>query len=226
MHIERKIAALALAVLAITASVAVAQVAPQRRGGGGTSSQGTAAAPGAFDALQPTYMQQVLFDLISWKQMLAHEKLGGSDPRNYNSLSATVKDARMEVIRACNLYHRSTLTTSQQETYDRTILDPKGHPLPAKWENMRLKGTLVSALLKAPPEQQNQAAQVLSTFRDRNIKIWGTGHKNGGYAKHLTMLEKEFRAILNKQQAAEFDQLWTSYQREVNAAIRAGTVNP
>jgi hypothetical protein len=224
MHIERKLAAIALGILAVTTAIAVVQVSPARRGSG--TSQGIAAAPGVFGPLKQSSMQEVLGDLITWKQMLAHEKLGGSDPRNWHALPSHVKDARMEVIRACNLYHRATLTSEQQETYDRTILDPKGHPLPEKWEKMRLKGTLVTALLKATPQQQDEAGKVLQTFRDRNHKIWGHGNKDGGYARNLVLLEKEFVALLDKDQKIEFHRLWASYQQEVNAAIRAGSASP
>jgi hypothetical protein len=164
-------------------------------------------------------------DLISWKQSLAHDKLGGSS-LNWNTFSPEIKDARMEVIRACNLYHRATLTAEQQATYDRTILDPKGHPLPAKWEAMRLKGTLVKALLVSTPEQQKQATTVLNRFRDRNHQIWGHGHKNGGYAKNHGLLVKDFRAILTKAQLAEFNSLWGSYVRSVDAAVAASAAAP
>src|SRR3569832_2093682 len=107
MHIERKLTAIALGLVAVTASIAVAQVAPRSGGSGG--SQGTAAAPGPFDALKASSVQQVLGELIAWKQRRAHEKRGGGTGRDYNSLSPSVREARMEVIRACNLYHRATL---------------------------------------------------------------------------------------------------------------------
>ena len=209
--------------LAITASLAVTfkmspgQAAPARKGSG---SQGAVAQAGAFDSLKQTPMQQVLQDLISWKQSNSlHDISGPISHQDYNSLPASIKNARMEVIRACNLYHRAVLNSAQQQEFDRTILDPKGHPLPEKWEKMRLKGTLVSALLQSPADQQKKAQQVLKTFRERNHAIWGRGN-DGGYEANLRLLEQEFRAILNNAQTKEFDSLWSSYLADIEAAKR------
>jgi hypothetical protein len=221
MQLQRKLTAVALVAVAVTASLAFAQVGPVRKGSGGGTSSGQAAAPSGYDNLSMSPMQECLNDMISWKQSNLLHELGGNNV-DYNSLSPEVKNARMEIIRACNLYQRAVLNATQQAEYDRTILDPVNHPLPAKWENMRRQGTLVNSLLKATPAQQKQAKTVLDTFRSRNHAIWGRGN-DGGYAKNLGLLEKEFRAILNKQQLAEFDKLWSSYLNSVNSAKASAT---
>lgn len=218
MHIERKLTTFALVVVGLTASLAFAQVGPARGGGGGQGSAGQAAAP--VSGLKLSSMQQCLSDMIVWKQSNALHAMGGERPSDYNSLSSELKHARMEVIRACNLYARATLTPAQQDEYDRTILDPVKHPLPAKWETMRQKGTLVTALLNSDKAQQQKAAEVLETFRARQMAIWGHGN-DGGYAKNLDLLVSEFRAILTKTQAAEFDKLWNAYLGEVRTAMRS-----
>lgn len=226
MYLERKLATVSMVVLAVTAAFAVAQVGPARQGsGGGQSSNVPSAQGGAFDSLKMMPMQEVLNDIICWEQMLALHELGGSNP-DYSTLSNRMKEARMEVVRACNLYLRATLTAAQQDQFDRTILDPTGHPLPAKWEQMRLKGTLVKDLLKSDDAQQKIATTMLNTFRDRNHAIWGTGHKNAGYIKNHNLLISEFRGILDKDQLKEFNDLWASYKREVDAAKASAVIKP
>ena len=220
MQLERKLTTVALLAVAITASLAFAQVGPTRKG---DSVQ--AAAPGALDSLKMTPMQNCLNDMILWKQSTLLSDMGGHPTVDYSKLSTQMKDARMEIVRAANLYSRAIMNPAQQAEYDRNILDPKGHPLPAKWEKMRLQGTLVTSLLKSDGAQQQKAQVVLDTFRGRNHAIWGRGN-DGGYARNLGLMVDEFRAILNKQQLAEFDKLWSSYVTVVIAVKNSVTDRP
>ncbi|QYK54530.1 MAG: hypothetical protein KF824_06415 [Fimbriimonadaceae bacterium] len=225
MYLERKLATASMVVLAVTAAFAVAQVGPARQGSGGQSSSTPAAASGVLAPLKMTPMQDVMNHIITWEQSIALNELGGTSP-DYNALPQRTIDARMEVVRACNLYLRATLTPSQQETYDRVILDPVGHPLPSKWEKMRLKGTLVSELLKSDAKQFEKAKDVQEAFLERQHAIWGTGHKNGGYIKNHNLLISDFRGILSKTQLAEFNELWSNYKREVDAAKASAVIKP
>jgi hypothetical protein len=215
MYLDRKLTVAAMAALAISASIAFAQSQIQRAPV--TTAQ---ASQGSFGELNDTPVQKCLMALISWEQQIALEQLGGSF--NWEGLSEQTKDARMEVVRACNLYHRATLTEKQQTWYDGAILDPKGHPLPSKWEEMRKKGTLVKALLISPEGQQAKASEVLQRFQDRNSADWGHGFKNGAYKRNHDLLVKEFRAILNPEQLKEFDGLWAKYTGLVKGIVKSG----
>ena len=228
---ERKLATVVLALLAVTAGIATTlrfmpQVSPARQGSAAGQAQGPAAQN--VGGMELTPIQQVLQDLITWSQANALDDMGGAGGTQFDwySLPDHVKDARMEVIRATNLYFRAVLTEAQQDHYDRTILDPKGHPLPPKWESMRLKGTLVTEVLKSTPDQNVRAKQILDKFRSANSTIWGHGRKNGGYVKNHAELVKDFRAMLSPKQLAEFDSLWRGMMSEINVAKQQAQAKP
>lgn len=227
MTIERKLATGALVAVVLTTAFAVAQVSPGQRGGTGSANPPVmgVAQGGAFSTLKLSPVQECLTDIIIWEQSNTLQKMGGISPSDYNSMPLRLKDARMEVVRACNLYHRVVLNTSQQNEYDRVILDPVNHPLPTKWETMRLKGPLAKTLFLTDEKQDEEFVQVLNRFRDRQSAIWGKGN-DGGYAKNHSMLLDEFRAVLNADQAKEFDAIWKAYKKEVDAAFASAIDKP
>jgi hypothetical protein len=224
---ERKLAIVALAIAAMSATLAFGQA---RLGGQSTQNGGGAtriAGKSGWDNLRLSQVQDGVVGMIVGRQSSM-----------LNTLDfATKSEERGDVIIACNLYLRGLMTNEQQQVFDSEVLEVKKYKPGGKWNKVLNCGTKVSALLKATPEQEKKIAALREKYSgldqrviQSNINV-GTpeGRKSAmaaGFAKNRAALEKEFRALLTSAQRAELDAYMGNYNRELRLAAQADPPKP